>query len=172
MSRVVVSDTSPLRYLVIIGLAELLPALYGEVYIPKSVGHELAPGTPQLVRAWMAMPALWLSVVSVTATATEAGLVELDAGERDAIALAREVKADLPLMDDREGVEAARGLGLPVTGTLDVLDLAARRDLIELAPAIEKLRETNFRVNPILLSRLIEADSQRRSKWYLPKPRE
>ena len=58
--------------------------------------------------------------------------VHLDSGEHDAILLVLRLKADLVLMDDREGVDEARRLGLAVTGTLGVLDRAAERGLIEL----------------------------------------
>jgi predicted nucleic acid-binding protein len=110
MPRLVISDTSPLRYLVLIGQADLLPALY------------------------------------------------------DAILLALHLKADLVLMDEREGVEEARRLGLTVTGTLGVLDRAAERGLTELAPALARLRQTNFRVDPALLDRLLASDAKRRRK--------
>jgi len=48
----------------------------------------------------------------------DASLEALDAGEGAAIALAIELHADLPLMDDEEGVIAARRKGLEVAGTL------------------------------------------------------
>jgi predicted nucleic acid-binding protein len=88
----------------------------------------------------------------------------LDPGEYDAILLALHLKADLVLMDEREGVEEARHLGLTVTGTLGVLDRGAERGLIELAPAIARLRQTNFRIDPALLDRLLAADGRRRKK--------
>lgn len=51
----VVSNTSPLNYLVLIDQIELLPALYGRVLIPQSVAEELkAPETPEVVREWIA----------------------------------------------------------------------------------------------------------------------
>jgi len=54
MPRVVISDTSPLRYLVLIGQADLLPALYTEVLIPEAVAEELnQPATPEPVRRWI-----------------------------------------------------------------------------------------------------------------------
>ncbi len=88
----------------------------------------------------------------------------LDAGERDAILIALHIKADLLLMDERDGVDEARQLGLSVTGTPGVLDLAAERGLIELAPAIARLRQTNVRADPALLDRMIAADLKRRSQ--------
>lgn len=91
-------------------------------------------------------------------------ICDLDPGEQDAIVLALHLNADLVLMDEREGVEEARRLGLTVTGTIGVLDRAAEGGLIELAPAITALRQTNFRVNPMLLDRLLAADGRRRKK--------
>jgi len=63
-----------------------------------------------------------------------------------------------------EGAEHARRLGLTVTGTLGVLDRAAERGLMELAPAIARLRQSNFRVDPSLLDRLLAADARQRVK--------
>lgn len=88
----------------------------------------------------------------------------MDRGERDAIVLALHLKADLVLMDEREGVQEARRLGLTVTGTLGILDRAAERGVIELVPAIARLRQTNFRIDPSLLDRLLAVDGLRKRK--------
>ena len=165
MLRVVISDTSPLHYLILVGHVELLPDLYTEVLIPKAVADELRrPATPEPVQRWIADPPQWLRVVPLSAQPSFRSLEHLDRGEHDAIVLALQLKADLVLMDDREGVEEARGLGLSVTGTLGILDRAAERGLIELASAIARLRQTNFRVDPALLVRLLAADERRRRK--------
>jgi len=49
--RVVISDTSPIHYLVLIGEADVLASLYGRVLLPSSVASELNQSqTPDLVR--------------------------------------------------------------------------------------------------------------------------
>jgi hypothetical protein len=48
-------------------------------------------------------------------------------------------------MDDREGVAAAQSMGLAVTGTIGLLYLAARRGLLDLSEAFERLQHTSFR---------------------------
>lgn len=165
MLRVVISDTSPLHYLVLIGQADLLPTLYTELLIPQTVADELhQPATPDPVRRWIANRPSWLQVVPLTAPSGSVSLAHLDPGEHDAILLALHLKADLVLMDQREGVDEARRLGLMVTGTLGVLDRAAERGLIELVPAIARLRQTNFRIDPALLDRLLVVDGRRRKK--------
>ena len=56
----VVSDTSPLNYLILIEQINLLPQLYTRVLVPASVHEELnAPETPELVRNWIASLPNW-----------------------------------------------------------------------------------------------------------------
>ncbi len=160
--RVVLSDTSPLHYLVLIGEAGVLASLYGRVLIPLSVATELnQPRTPVVVREWISHPPEWIDIVSVGAKPGAPVLADLDAGERDAILLALEVNADLILIDERDGVREAIRLGLVVTGTLGVLDRAAKRKLLDLPAAVARLRATNFRVHAALLDRLLEEDAHR-----------
>lgn len=95
----VVADNTPLRYLILLGYVDILPALYGRILIPQAVLRELQhPRTPAPVRAYLAQPPAWLEIVPTTGTA-DAVLAELDAGERDAILLAQECHADLLLID-------------------------------------------------------------------------
>jgi predicted nucleic acid-binding protein len=62
---VIVSDTTPLNYLVLIEAVDILPRLYTRVLIPPAVREELnQPNTPELVRSWLAQSPSWLEVVS------------------------------------------------------------------------------------------------------------
>lgn len=85
----------------------------------------------------------------------------LDPGERQAIALALHLNADLLLMDDRAGVEEARRLGRFATGTLGVLARGAERGFVGLVSALEKLQQTNFRVRPGILRELLAEDASK-----------
>ena len=82
---------------------------------------------------------------------------------RAAIALAKSIRADLILMDDRAGVAAAYRHGLTVTGTLGVLDLAARRGLVDLATIFAKLRATNFRYPPEIMDALLAQHREKKT---------
>ena len=100
---IVVADTSPLNYLIRLNRVELLAILYGRVAVPKAVATELLhAAAPQEVRSWMSAPPAWLEVHSVS-PGNENSFPELDKGEREAILLATEVKADVLLMDERAG---------------------------------------------------------------------
>jgi hypothetical protein len=59
----VIADSSPLHYLVLIEHTAILPALFSHVIIPPVVTEELQrPRTPAPVRAWMAAPPAWLEL--------------------------------------------------------------------------------------------------------------
>jgi hypothetical protein len=78
-----------------------------------------------------------------------------DPGERAAIALGLSLKADLILVDDRKGASVALNKGFEITGTLGVLDQAARRHLINLRDALDRLKRTNFRYRQEILDELL-----------------
>lgn len=86
----------------------------------------------------------------------ERNLPTLDAGERSAIALALEHETDILLVDDRRAVRAAQFLGLRVTGTLGMLDLAAERGLVDFGGAVQRLESTTFHRPIALLNVLLE----------------
>jgi predicted nucleic acid-binding protein len=151
-----VSDTSPINYLVLIELQDLLPALFEHVLIPGAVRRELqSPQAPQEIRRWMASGPSWLEFEEVTSTPAE--LRQLDDGEREAISLAQITGATLILLDEKKGRHAARERGLSVAGTLGVIDLAARRGLVSLSDALKNLERTNFRASPQLIRAIIES---------------
>jgi predicted nucleic acid-binding protein len=62
---IVVSNTSPLCYLVLIGRAEILHRLYGSVHVTKKVLEELSHSeAPPAVRDWATTPPEWLRIHS------------------------------------------------------------------------------------------------------------
>ena len=72
---IVVSDTSPLNYLVLIEAVEVLPAIFGRVVVPPTVIEELqAPGARDAVKAWIAAPPSWLEVRSPESIGTSLAL--------------------------------------------------------------------------------------------------
>jgi predicted nucleic acid-binding protein len=144
----VVSDASPLRYLILVESADVLPKMFGRVVAPPEVITELSqPKTPEAVRTWISARPAWLEVQGPAETMEAKGL---GLGERQAISLAQEIRAEAVLLDDRDAVKEARSRGLMVLGTLALLDEAASRGLIgDLHGTLERLlKETNFRRNP------------------------
>ncbi|MSU56923.1 MAG: hypothetical protein EXS35_01855 [Pedosphaera sp.] len=60
---VVISDTSPLHYLILCGAEAILPQLFQQVVIPPTVFQELQqPNTPASVKQWAGSLPMWATV--------------------------------------------------------------------------------------------------------------
>ena len=132
----IVSDTSALSALAIVGWLNWLPIRWEKVAVPEAVWNEL-----QLVGEKQALNRLlearlegWLAVKSVSGHEMVERLSEfLDPGESEAIALAFEINASALLIDEFDGRKAARVLGVPTTGTLGLIVWAKRQGLVSSA---------------------------------------
>jgi predicted nucleic acid-binding protein len=161
---IVISDSSPLNYLVLVGQADLLAKLFAQVVIPPAVHSELQrESTPTIVRQWVTRPPDWLTVHNVTVPA-DSSLGRLGAGEREAIALAEELHADAILIDERDGRRLAERRHLTVIGTLQILDTAAEEGMIDFPTVLAELQKTTFRVSTRLVSLFLERDASRKRK--------
>jgi predicted nucleic acid-binding protein len=144
---IVVADSGPLHYLILLDQTELLHRFYGQVVVPEAVVRELTSGgTPQPVTDWLSKPPSWLRVQAVPSSQLELVTDDLDLGEREAIALAHLLRADLLLIDEASGRAEARRRSLRVTGTLGILRIAAEKELLDVPEVLARLRETNFYV--------------------------
>ena len=119
----VVSNTSPISNLAIIGRLDFLRRRYHAVRIPPAVADELAalshPVGRQRLQA--AVSDGWLVVEHLADVPPLQLPFPLDAGEAAAIALACQLKADVLLIDEKLGRAAARQMGLLVAGALGEL---------------------------------------------------
>jgi uncharacterized protein len=119
----VVSNTSPISNLAIVGRLEILRRRYDAVRIPPAVAGELSALSHSAGkrRVEAAMSDGWLVVVPLADLPPLQLPFPLDAGEAAAITLASQLKADVLLMDEKLGREAARRMGLSVAGALGEL---------------------------------------------------
>ena len=133
----------------------IFPASFGEVFIPAAVAAELADvAAPAAVRRWIAQPAGWIRVCPISSRPDAELEAALDAGEREAIQLAIERKADVLIMDEWKGRSVARSRGIPLNGALGLLGDAYQRGLIDDPLRIlAVMRRHGFRVNDRLVER-------------------
>lgn len=145
----IVSDNSPLNLIVRLGVADILPKMFGQVLIPPQVAAEMNhPKAPGEVRAFISTPPPWLVVRPPT---TFLNIPTLDPGETAAISLAVELGAVL-LIDERQGRVEAQGLGLNIIGAIGVLERAADLRLIsDLSATHEIIRGMRFHVADVVL---------------------
>jgi predicted nucleic acid-binding protein len=155
----VVADSSPLIVLINIGCIDILTRLFGKVLIPPEVSAELAQDNrPQIVQAFIAKPPGWL--LEKTPSTIEA-IPALHAGEIAAISLALEVHADLLLIDEILGRKAATSRGIPVTGTIGVIEQAAERNWLDLKDAFNRIKQTDFWISNDLLDERLRLFTER-----------
>lgn len=151
---IVVSDTSPLSYLHRIERLSILKSLYGAVVIPPAVRQEIqAAGRLHEQLDWS-----FIRIIAPVDTKEVDELREhLDRGESEAIVVARELKADLLLIDERSGREIAKAMGVPRIGLLGVLLEAKSRGLIRsVAQELGRLEAaTNFRLHPTVRAEVL-----------------
>lgn len=141
----VVSNTSPVTNLAAVGRLDILQHLYGQITVPEEVRDELVfggsgnnPGASE-VRAGE-----WFTILPADNLQRDQLLRQFRAvhrGEAAALALAKQHRADLVLLDDRAAREAARSLQLAYTGIVGVLLAAKHAEFIPwVKPVLDDLR--------------------------------
>lgn len=154
--RVVISNTSPLLYLHQIGHLDLLRRLYGTIQIPQAVSLELGAGAQQGLDVPDTGALEWLEVQTVRETSSLPVVIDLGAGEAEAIALAVAHSGSLLILDDGLGRRIAQLNKITYTGTLGVLIKAKRQGLLSnLAQVVEALRKTTMYLTPSLIEAVL-----------------
>ena len=149
---IVVSDTSHITALLTIQRIDLLNQLYGEVKIPPAVAQELQNYHDTL-------PDFIQTVPVSDNPLLEQLSYQLDRGEAEAIVLAKELHADLLLIDESLGREAARHEHLPVIGLMGVLLIAKKKGLVaSIRNLIERLEtEAGFYLSQRVKEKILSA---------------
>ena len=140
---IVVSDTSPISNLIIIGRLDILRSVFSEVLLPPSVDAEVRALIQFGFELNTYTNANWIKVIEPTDSEKVASLrISLDDGEAEAIALALEVDCDLLLMDERIGTAIARQEGLQTVGLIGVLIKAKEMRVVDrVSDILNELRD-------------------------------
>jgi len=157
--REVISNTSPLLYLHQVDQLDLLRRLYRQVVVPPAVREELRVGAAQGFATPDVDQIRWLDVRAPADMTLLPMVVDLGAGEAEAIALALAAPGSLLILDDRLGRRIAHLRALTYTGTLGVL-VKARQEghLAAVRPVIAALQErTTMRLTRDLVGQVLRA---------------
>jgi predicted nucleic acid-binding protein len=151
----VVSNSSPLIALARLSYLDLLHSLYNEILIPQAVYQEVVQTGKGREGAAAVEAAPWITVQTVQdSVAVELLRDQLDRGESEAIVLAMEGKAQLLLIDEARGRRIAQSRGLTHVGTVGVIVLAKRKNLIPFGTTVlDQLIEIGFRMDASLYQR-------------------
>ena len=141
----VVSNTSPILNLAIIGQLNLLRLQFSEVLIPSAVLQELKVDSelPGVEPIRLALQHNWVHPVELSNPAVARALKrDLDNGEAEAIALSLQLGLTTVLIDEHDGRAVAKAMGLTPVGALGVLLRAKRTgNLDSVATAARALQD-------------------------------
>ncbi|MDZ4845287.1 MAG: DUF3368 domain-containing protein [Chitinophagales bacterium] len=154
----VVSDTSRIANLIVIGELSLLQRIYEKIIIPPKVHAEVIALEKFNVDLSVFLKAKWIEVL--TPDKEHLALVRkylFDEGETEAIALGLQIHADVLLIDELDGRRAANQLGLETTGLLGVIAKAKKQRIILSAKILfdKLIIEAGFRVGKDLYDRVL-----------------
>ncbi len=154
----VITNTSPLLLLAKIGRLDLLGQLFKEALVARAVYEEIKakPGREtQEIETLLQTKVLHLQEARIDIVRNLP--VDLGKGERETIALAIGINADLVVMDDQEGRRLARARGLPVTGTIGILIEARERKLIaSIQQEMDRLIEAGMWLDEVFYHRILQ----------------
>lgn len=152
----VILNNTPLVALWSLGRLTLLHDLYGDVLIPQAVYKEFL-ATERSVRQTALDESPWIKITPVSNPRQVLVYVGLDRGEAEVLALANERAARLVIIDEHKGRRYAKRLGLPLTGTVEVLLTAMHNGLIPaIAPVIDQLLKEGLFLAPELVKKALE----------------
>jgi predicted nucleic acid-binding protein len=138
---IIVCDSSPIIALALCSQLELLDKMFNDILIPQEVYNESAKEgkepTP-IIKKW----AVGKVVEVIDRQKPNIFNETLDKGESEAIALYLEKSADYLLIDEKKGRKIAIENGIKVIGSLGVLIMAKRKNLLQsIRPSLELLRQ-------------------------------
>jgi len=149
MHRTVVDNSTPIIALRGIDRLDVLRTLYGNIVIPEAVRDELVVKDAQALAGTN-----WIKVKPITnIAAKETFITSLHDGEVEVMILAKELNADLVVIDDGLARRHAMYQGLTITGTIGVLIRAKKEGVIDsLRSVLDELIEFGFYVSEAVIN--------------------
>jgi hypothetical protein len=138
MSKIVISNATPIISLCSVHHEHILKELFNHIVIPEAVENELRvlerPGSDFSDNSWVEVEAV------KNEDLIHLLMKDLDRGESETIALAKQRKADIVIIDEIAGYQIAKHFDLPVVRTLSVLKTAKELGIIEkVAPLLSEM---------------------------------
>ena len=162
MHKVIINST-PLIALSHINKLNLLKMLYNQVYIPQAVFDEISVKEDSICKIQVEQSLDWIKVLKIKNTmAKEFFKAQLHDGEVEVMILAKEICANLVVIDDKNAKKHAKYLGLNVTGTLGILLKAKQQGFIqEIKPLLMELRDKGIYISDNIINICLKAANEK-----------
>jgi predicted nucleic acid-binding protein len=135
---IVVSNATPIITLASINRVDILRHFFEKIYIPQAVYNEIKS---KRAYGYQEIEDDFFEIITIQDSfAQDILLNDLDLGEAQTIVLAKELNADIVLIDETIGYNIARSQCLNVKRTLSFLIVAKERGLIdEVKPLLDEM---------------------------------
>ena len=155
---IVVSDSTILIGLVKIGKLDLLKETFSKVYIPEEVFKEVVERGKGKPGSKVIKETAWIEPKPVKDKIQVAFLLgSLEKGEAEVLVLARELEADLILLDEEKARKSAVIAGFEIMGLLGLFILAKNLGLIhEVRPLVDELMIKKFRISDKIIEKTLK----------------
>jgi predicted nucleic acid-binding protein len=155
---IVVCDSTILIGLAKMGRLKLLREVFSKISIPEEVFYEVVekgadkPGSKDI------KDAAWIEVITIQdKTQVDFLMITLEKGEAEVLALAKELGADLILVDEEKVRSSAVIAGYHVMGLLGLFILAKNLGILDkVGPLITELRRKKFRISDRVVSEALK----------------
>jgi len=156
MPKVIVNST-PLISLIALDKLDILRDLYSEIIIPTAVYDEIS-----VKDNFTLLQHDWIKVKEITnEVAKGAFTTALHEGEVEVLILAKEISADLVIIDDGLARKHAKYLGIELTGTIGILLKAKENGFInEVKCYLDKLVENNFYISNSIYDKILKLTNE------------
>ena len=158
--RKVISNTTPILSLLKIDKLNILKELYGQVIIPNAVYQEIEEGKHK--KFYKDLKQIdWLVIKNIKDQNSREYFVDLDDGEAEVLILAKELNADLVILDEILGRRYAKILDFNLTGTLGILLKAKEKGIVKsLTELLTELTEKGTWLNPKLIKEVLKISKE------------
>ena len=146
---IVVSDSTILIGLSKIGKLDLLKEIFSKVFIPEEVFKEVVERGKKKPGYKVIKEAARIDTKPIKdKTQVNLLMASLEKGEAEVLALSKEIKADLILLDEEKARKSAVIAGFEIMGLLGLLVVAKNLGLLkEIRSSIEDLKRKRFRIS-------------------------
>jgi len=155
---IVVADSTILIGLAKLGKLTLLKEIFPKVSIPEEVFREVAERGKDKPGSGLIKESTWIEKKTVKdKTQVNFLMGSLERGEAAVLALAKELKADLILLDEEKARKTAVIAGFNLMGLLGLFILAKNIGLInEVRPLINELMTKKFRISDKIIEEALK----------------
>lgn len=134
----VVANTTPIISFAAVGRLDILAKLFGQIIIAEAVHREIKAkksyGYQEIDNSFIIVQSIQGHLYR------DLLLSQLDVGEAETIILAKEINADLVIIDENIGYQFANNVGLTVIRTLSILLKAKEQgEIVAIKPLLDEM---------------------------------